>query len=259
MKIKFKAIAAAAVLAAVSATASATIQTGATPDLLFVAFDYATGDTYVRDLGALTSTLLNSSTTFNAPASSIFASTFAGVDPTTIQWNIVAFDTVSPAVYATGDVTTYVGNKHNDVVQTGLIETASNGGLTQLDVLANGYSFPNGEYTGSKTLTAETNAQAIANRADFGNLVSGQGVGGSQNFIKIDTTGKATQLYINASLSAFDNNQAGGYFTLTDAQGDLSWTNASVSSVPLPAAALLFVPGLLGMFGLGRRNKKLAA
>ena len=260
MKFKFKTIAAAAVLAAVSATASAAIQTGANPDMLFIAWDWNTGDTYVRDLGALTSTTLDASTTFAVPTGSIFSSTFSGVDPTTIQWNVVAFSTAATAVYTTGDGSQYgAGVTHALVLQAAGNETATLGGLTQLDVTTNGFSFPNGEYTGSKDLNAQTNADTIAFKASFGQPVSGQGVGASQNFLKFDTTGALTQLYLNSQASAFDNNAAGGYFTLADANGNLTWTNPSVSSVPLPAAAFLFVPGLMAMFGLGRRNKKLAA
>ncbi len=270
MKIKFKLIATAAVLALASSMAAAAINTSSSPDLLFVAYapilDGSGGSTYVRDLGSISS--LASSTNFAAPTASIFASQFAGVDPTAIQWNVIAFDGTSPAVYLTGDSTVLVGLKGSYVQQIVGSETASLGGLTQLDLAANGYAKANGEYTGSTTLNNQTNGLTLTTYASFGNqnLVSGQGVGSSQNFIKVSRllynspTVTVTQLYLNSSLSAFDENANGGYFTLADAQGDLSWTNAAaVAAVPLPAAVLVFFPGLLAMFGLGRRRQNTVA
>ena len=255
MKIKFNAIAAAAVLAAVSASASATIQTGAQPDFLFVAFD-GVGDTYVRDLGAVTESQLANSISYTAP-STLFSTTFAG--HTDIQWNVIALNASStPSVYVTGDINNLAGLVHNDLLTIASIELGPLGGITQLDVAANGYIKGNGEYTGSKTSLDVTNAFMLSSTLSFGLPTSGQGVGASQNLLKVDSNGTASQLYVNASLAAFDNNEAGGYFTLTDAQGDLTWTNASVAQTPLPAALALFVPGLLGMFGLGRRAKKAA-
>ena len=259
MKIKFNILATAAALAMASVTASAAINTSSTPDLLFIAYDTASGATYTRDLGVSLSAL-NTSATFNAPASSIFATQFAGVAPSAIQWNVVALDAVpgQQTFYLTGDVTTLSGLDVTYTVPNAGALTAAHGSLTQLDNPTLGFAKANGEYTGSPVGTDQSNAATIANNFSFGNAISGVGVGSSQNLLTVARDGTPSQLFTNASLSAFNNNTAGGYFTLTDAQGDLSWTNASVAAVPLPGAVLLFAPGLLAMFGLGRRNKKVA-
>ena len=260
MKIKFKTLAAAAVLAAVSATASATINVSTTPDLLFIAWensaDGTTTNSYVRDLGVSLSALTTNQT-FSAPAASIFTSQF----PTTtgLQWGVYALDNTSPAVYLTGSLSKLAGLADTDVQAIAGGLTASLGGITQLEVAANGYIKPNGEYTGSSTASDQTNGVTLNQTFDFGLPVAGKGVGASQNFLEVAPDGSASQLFTNSALSAFNGNAKGGYFTLADAAGDLTWTvSASVAAVPLPAAALLFAPGLLAMFGLGRRNKKIA-
>jgi len=258
MKIKLKIIATAAALALASITASAAINVSTTPDLLFIAYDTATGSTYVRDLGVSLSAL-NTSTTFSAPAGSIFANQMAPAVAAgdAIQWNVVALDGTANKsnFWFTGDLTLQAG------ITTANVKTGANsllgslGGLTALDNPTNGYAFANGEYTGSNNPNDVTNGDTLVQDFSFGFPVSGNGVGSSQNFLKVDTKGNASQLFLNSSLAAFNNNSAGGYFTLLDAQGDLGWTNGAVAAVPLPAAALLFAPGLLAMFGIGRRRK----
>ncbi len=258
MKIKFNTLAIASALAFASVTASAAINVSTTPDLLFVAYDNVSGATYTRDLGVSLSAL-TSNQTFNAPAASVFPTQFASVNAANIQWNVYALDNTSPTIYLTGDITKLQGLGSFDVLSSASVLTGELGGLTQLQLAANGYAKPNGEYTGSNTVTDQTNGLTMADNFGFGSHASGKGVGSSQNLLEVDQDGNATQLFTNASLSAFNHNSAGGYFTLLDAGGDLSWTNTNVAAVPLPGAVLLFFPGLLAMFGLGRRNKNRAA
>jgi len=262
MKFKFKVLATAAVLVLASQVASAAINVSATPDLLLVAYDPITASTYVRDLGVSLSSL-NVSQTFNAPVNSIFASQFTGVAASAIQWNVIALNNTTDAAqsYTTGDISQFSGLGPADVATLAGVVTGSLGGLTQLDLAANGYAKPNGEYTGVKNSTDQTNGTVLANDFAYGFPVSGMGVGSSQNLLHTASDGTTTQLFLNSSLAAFGDgsNAKGGYFTLTDAQGDLSWTNGSVAPVPLPAAALLFAPGLLAMFGIGRRRRNMAA
>ena len=255
MKIKLNMVMAAAALALVSATASATINVSSTPDLLFIAYDSSTQNTYTRDLGVSLSAL-STNKTFSAPTASIFSGLFANA--ANIQWNVYALDNSTPTVYLTGALSKLGGLVDSDVAGTANVLTNSLGGLTQLDVAANGYIKPNGEYTGSTVGSDQTNGITFASNFGFGLPTSAKGVGTSMNLLKVDATGTPSQLFTNASLSAFNGNAKGGFFTLLDAQGDLQWTVSNVAAVPLPAAALLFAPGLLAMFGLGRRNKKLA-
>ena len=229
MKIKFNILATAAALALASSMASAAINVSSTPDLLLIAYDPATASTYVRDLGVSLSAL-NTSQTFNAPASSIFASQFASVAPGAIQWNVVALNDVngSQQSWTTGDISQFDGLVNGDVVTMSGIVTGSLGGFTQLDLAANGYAKANGEYTGVKNGNDQTNGQVLANAFAYGFPVSGNGVGTSQNFLHTANDGTTTQLAVNSSLAAFgDGSDAkGGYFTLTDAQGDLTWPTA---------------------------------
>jgi len=258
MKIKFNILATAAALVLASSMASAAINVSTTPDLLFVAYDNNTGATYTRDLGVSLSAL-SSSATFSAPGGSIFASTFAAVSAANIKWNVYALDNTSPSVYLTGDITQQQFNTDGDVAFVANVLTNSTGALTQFVDPTKGFAKANGEYTGSTTTSDQTNGVTLGKNFGFGNPVSGKGVGSSQNFMMIDSTGVATQLYLNSSLSAFDNNEAGGFFTLLDAQGDLGWTNSNVAPVPLPGAVLLFAPGLLAMFGVSRRRRNSVA
>ncbi|MEY8688790.1 MAG: hypothetical protein AB9M53_02765 [Leptothrix sp. (in: b-proteobacteria)] len=268
MQFKFKTLAAAALLAAVSLPSFAVISTTATPSLVLYAFDIqGSGATYYRDLGSVAQiTGATGNLTLGAPAASIFTSTFAAVASTDITWGIMGVSTV-------GAGTLYAASGFSAIPTNGADTNGILGGMTgtfgtfnALDLAANGYAKAGGEYTGNGVVggdgTFATNAFDMAARATLNSFDLGLGVGSSLNLFKIVGGNTATVSQINVGATngqALLGGVAGGFMTLL-ADGSVSWTQASAvttpAAVPVPAAALLFGPALLAMVGVGRRNKK---
>jgi hypothetical protein len=260
---KLKLVAAAAVLAAFALPASAAVSTAATNlELLLVAFDGsgATTKDYIRDLGVSVSTIGTSNLTFAAPGSSLFSTAFTGVSSSNIYWNVIAIDNITAKAWTTGSLSALTSaglgsfDMETNIGNTGGGTEIVPGGLANL--VANFRKTPNTEYYGAAQLSGSNGLDLLGNLAGGGgNVISGHGTGTSQNFFQIAGDGTPSQINANAGLLAFDGNSKGGYFTLAS-DGGLSYTGAATpSAVPLPAAALLFGPGLLGLFGFARKRK----
>jgi len=263
MKFKFKTLAAAAAMAITAMPSFATISSGADPSLLLVVYDntFAGNNTYYRNLGSLSSLAASGVTTFASPGGSIFSTQIAGLAPGDVGWSVIAVNNgnpAAPAVYFSG---MQAGAIPAGIINVNLARDYAVGAFPAfgaLDNAANGFIFPNNEYTGNPA-QGGTNAGAKSNAADTisaftngANGLGGAGLGTSENFYRTDYS-TLTQQYLSASGSAFDGGAPGGYFTLA-ADGTVTWTNPAVSAVPLPAAAWLFGPGLVALFGTARRR-----
>jgi hypothetical protein len=282
MKFNLKATVAAATLALSGASSFAAITTTTAPTLFLLAYGpitpvfndpldptLQTGQTavtYARDLGALSAlgpngvgnaTFTNTGTSF----STLFGSTGSAGS---FNWGVFALTSTagSQAMYSTGAVSSLGGLVANSVPGRTAVVTASgpNGGVTALNLLPGA----GGEYTYSNADLTDPgntgNAVNLIDQLSFGNAVTGFGVGSSLNFVKMQGT-TTSQYAVDPTLSAFNGNAAGGYFTLLNANGDVTWTGLGTtppSAVPLPAGALLFGPGLLAVFAAARRRNTAA-
>jgi len=265
MKFNLKMISAAAVLAAVALPASAVSTAATNLELLLVAYDGsgATSKDYIRDLGVSVSSIGTSNLSFAAPASSQFLTAFTGVSASNIYWNVMAIDNNSSTAWTTGSLAALNGaglvgfDMDTNIGSSGTAVEIVPGSLVSL--VANNQKSTLTEYFGAAASAGSNGINLAANVVGgVSNLVSGHGTGTSQNFFQIAGDGTVSQIRANAGLLAFDGNAKGGYFTLA-ADGGVTYTGvvppAPPSSVPLPAAALLFGPGLLGLFGFARKRK----
>ena len=264
MKFNLKMIAVAAAMVA-SGSAFAVPSTAATNmELLLVAYDGSgvTTKDYIRDLGVSVSTIGTLNATFAAPVSSLFSTAFTGVSTSNIYWNVIAIDNNNSKAWTTGSLSALNGaalvpfDMDTNIGNSGTGVEIVPGGLTSLVANFRKVAVTGTEYYGATPGAGVNGLDILGNLAGgIGNVVSGHGTGTSQNFFQIAGDGTPSQIRANAGLLAFDGNAKGGYFTLA-ADGGVTYTGAAaVSAVPLPAAALLFGPGLLSLFGFARKRK----
>lgn len=255
MNFKLKALAAALAVVAAAPVYAAQIADGMTGngDLFLSAWDAAALTGYTANLNIPMQS-------FNSAASLTFAPdanmvTFLGsVTPANVVWNVVAMDQTGSYTVA-GDFNYY----------TTFAGTPTNTQTPQNAALLNGKA-ENTYVAGANQLIGSGNSDVHTSTGptDYGYANSGAGgdkFGGkfpasfsnagtlnqSLNFYKISSTNGSS--LTKATVTQF----AGGTWTLSS-NGTLNYAATSASPVPVPAAAWLFVSGLLGLVGVSRRK-----
>lgn len=256
MKFSLKSIAAAAVLAAASAGASAAIDAGATGngELFFSIWD-ANGS-YTRDLNIT----INAFETQLAAAGSLnlsfaqdatFAAFLAGADAATLKWNVLAADTVNPlrmlTTYTTSKVTSDLNTK---VALTNVknFATAVNGviGANDSVMVNSGSNAYAGSNANGRFGTNLGNQMPFSNAGTLANDSFASGL----NFMRINA------LSVGQNNSVF-NPYVDGSPVKVYLDAGKTLHIAAAAPVPEPESYAMLLAGL-GMIGFmaGRRNKR---
>lgn len=237
-------------------------------ELTLQVFDPVSLTTYVRDLGVdmagFIATGNVAGTTLNWSASSLFGSSFAGADKSQILWQVISADTD-----ATGSTATSATRGARSLVTT---EGHFTGTLTNGQVAAGAANIDNfqqaiGTSVGTGTLASAQNGEAATTSDTYNwannlnsNLVS-QFTGstatvlGSSMYMILNTqqSTSATQWRVSSGNGVFS--EFAGLWNL-DLNGNLSYSVAPVSNVPVPAAVWLLGSGLVGLVGVSRRRNE---
>jgi hypothetical protein len=275
MKFNLKMIAAAAALASMAGAAQANITTSNTQSgsLVLTVFNTSTSAYYMRDLGftlssflptgALNSVgftgssiigdktpeaglLLNAGNTTNFGDAS-FSTWYGAQTPADVKWFVNAVDTISAT--ATG-VSRIITSSVNTA------ETASNGQITNFIGASRAGGLEAFFNPGTLSKTGSDAAASWATNMDLGadGLAA---VGQSASlfyFTRTAATGGTSTL---GNGGRYGNSENFASLNLA-ANGDFTYSVASVSAVPLPASAWLMGAGLLGLGGVMRRRKAAA-
>lgn len=270
MKLKFKAIAAAAAMVVAGHASAALSDTFVSDGTLFLTvWDVSTNKSYVRDLGTSIDSFLptgaqiaagGANTVFNTiGANSLFTTHFASSSNANIRWTVVGVDQVEGDGNGSRFVSAFGTNP-------GTIVNGSVRGLAGLAVNFAGELIANSgvDFTGAANEYFSTGTSATdGGGAGWGPSIPGVGLGGS-----IISGFGAAGFYLGATSTDDGSNDpgnaapivryanSGNFATLSlGSNGALTYNLAPVSAVPLPAAAWLMGAGLVAMGGAVRRRK----
>lgn len=259
MNFKLKALAAALALAAAAPVFAAQIVDGTSghSDLVMSAWDPVAQTGYAMNLNIQMNGFAGNSNLSFAPDANMAA--FLGkVSPANILWNIVAVDsTGSPTVggelnvFSTADTTPAAPQniKMGSAVSQENTYFAYVNGLTTGDGGSPALSSGNSVYHTATSAIDYAYAGSGTHNSTFGGAFAFSNAGAlgqSLNFYEISSV-TGTKL-TKTKVTPF----AGGTWTLSS-NGALNYA-VTTSPVPVPAAAWLFVSGLLGLVGVSRRK-----
>lgn len=287
-----------AVAAVIAATAGTTAFAASTPndgpsDLFIAVWNPTTSTSYVQDLGSTFdfNDLWNSNGTFNTAG----FTTSVTLDGGNLTTALGGSGTYSFSLFA-GQLTVASSAFNNYLGDQGILSETAGHAITPL---ANSQAFTQGigrvatyldtnmgcpggpgpgacTSPGNQSFTAVDNGQASSlywasatnptapgsPGNDFqipvypGHAVGTQGLELVKYFAPTTGNDAGTDPTVSSFVGA---GGVAGTFTLNDANGVLSYSQAGTAPVPLPAAAWLLVSGLLGLGAVGRRKAKATA
>ena len=274
MKLKFKALGAAAAMVVAGHASAALSDTFVTDGTLFLTvWDVTTNKSYVRDLGvSINSFLPGPALTSNAGAnvvfgnltgSTLFSTFFSGASAANIRWTVVGVDGIEGEGAGNGSrfVSAFTGNP-GTIVNSSVRGFAGNAINFAGELLANSgvdFSGAPAEYAATGLLSTTGGGPG------WGPAFPSTGLPGA-----VISGFNAAMFYLGATSNDTSNNDPGNaapavryqnssqFATLTlDTSGVVTYNLAAaqVAAVPLPAAVWLMGAGLMAIGGAARRRK----
>lgn len=274
MKLKFKALAAAAVMVVAGQASAALSDTFVTDGTLFLTvWDVTTNKSYVRDLGTSINSFLPGPTlTSNAGAnvvfgnltgSTLFSSTFAGANAANIRWTVVGADGIEGEGAGNGSRFVSAFNSTLGTIVNGSVRGYAGTAINFAGELLQNSGV---DFSGAPAEYATTGLNSVTGGGPgWAPAIAGVGLGSA-----IISGFNAALFYLGATSNDTSSNDPGNaapnvrygnssqFATLTlDTSGVVTYNLAAaqVAAVPLPAAVWLMGAGLMALGGAARRRK----